>query len=444
MELRDLIVTPLVVLAVYMIAYFIRPYATDENTRPYFFYALTFKIIGAISLGILYQFYYNGGDTYYYHTYGSRLLWEVFFESPADGIDLLFKNAGDYTDGYRYASRIYFFRDSASFAVIRIASVFDLFTYSTYSATATLFAVFSFSGIWLLYLTFYKQYPLLHRNLALAICFIPSCIFWGSGVLKDSIVLGCIGIATYHFHKLFFEKRISVTSVLALLLTLYTIFIIRKFVLQAYIPASIIWILSKNLGHIRSMALRIMMAPFILGIIFFSTYYTIVKVGEGDEKYSIAKLGETARITSFDIRYLTGREAGSGYDLGELDGSFGSMLRLAPQAINVSLFRPYLWEVKNLLMLLSSLEGLLFLMATIYIITKNKFSVINSLADPNIIFCLVFSITFAFAVGVSTFNFGTLARYKIPLLPFFATSLVLIANYCRNSERKLEEFDTTE
>lgn len=444
MELRDLIVTPLVVIAVYGMAYFIRPYMTDENTRPYFFPALSFKIICAIGLGILYQFYYSGGDTYYYHTYGSRVLWEVFFESPADGIDLLFKKAGDYTEGYRYASRIYFFRDSASFAVIRIATVLDLFTFSTYSATATLFAVFSFSGIWLLYLTFYKQYPLLHRGLAMAICFIPSCAFWGSGVLKDSIVLGCIGIATFHFHKLFFERRIGIISVLVFLLSLYTIFIIRKFVLHVYIPSIIIWIMSKNLGLIRSMVLRIMIIPFILGIIFFSTYYTVMKVGEGDEKYSIAKLGETARITSFDIRYMTGREAGSGYDLGELDGSFGSMLRLAPQAVNVSLFRPYLWEVKNLLMLLSAMEGLLFLVATIYIITMNKFSAIKGLADPNIIFCLVFSITFAFAVGVSTFNFGTLARYKIPLLPFFATSLVLMFNYGRNSERKLEEFEVTE
>ena len=41
--------------------------------------------------------------------------------------------------------------------------------------------------------------------------------------------------------------------------------------------------------------------------------------------------------------------------------------------------------------------------------------------DPNLVFCLVFSIIFAFAVGISSYNFGALSRYKIPCLPFYAT-----------------------
>ena len=80
----------------------------------------------------------------------------------------------------------------------------------------------------------------------------------------------------------------------------------------------------------------------------------------------------TAKITAYDIGYYTGRDAGSGYSLGELDGTFGSMIRLSPQAINVSLFRPYLWEVKNPLMLLSALESFLLLSLCLYIIVKKN------------------------------------------------------------------------
>jgi hypothetical protein len=59
--------------------------------------------------------------------------------------------------------------------------------------------------------------------------------------------------------------------------------------------------------------------------------------------------------------------------------------------------------------------------------------------NPDVMFCLVFAISFAFAVGVSTFNFGTLVRYKIPLMPFYGMAL-LVLYHLSKSERKLDEF----
>jgi hypothetical protein len=143
-----------------------------------------------------------------------------------------------------------------------------------------------------------------------------------------------------------------------------------------------------------------------------------------------------------DIRYQTGRDAGSGYTLGEMDGSFIGMLRLAPKAINVSLFRPYPWEVSNPLMLLSALESTGFLFLALYVFWKRRYSVLKALDHPDIAFTMVFSIVFAFAVGVSTFNFGSLARYKIPLLPFFFIGLALILH--SKSDRNVGVFDNTE
>jgi hypothetical protein len=58
-------------------------------------------------------------------------------------------------------------------------------------------------------------------------------------------------------------------------------------------------------------------------------------------------------------------------------------------------------------------------------------------------FLLIFAIVFSFGVGVSTFNFGTLVRYKIPMLPFFVTALILIGDYLKR-HRKLEVLDKTE
>jgi hypothetical protein len=119
------------------------------------------------------------------------------------------------------------------------------------------------------------------------------------------------------------------------------------------------------------------------------------------------------------------------------------MARLAPQAINVSLFRPYIWEVKNPLMLLSALESMLLFVLTVYIIFKKNVGLLAAVTNMNVVFALIFSISFAFAVGVSTYNFGTLVRYKIPLLPFFFIALILIWHHS-NRAKKFEVLDRTE
>ena len=420
MELRDLIVTPVFIILVYMVALIFRPRVTDEVNRKFFFSALTLRIIGALAVGFIYQFYYSGGDTFNFHTHGSRHIWEAFWDSPSKGIQMLLSNGKHQENFYTYSSRIYFFSDPASFVVIRVAAILDLFTFSTYSATAVLFAVISFIGSWMLFLTFYNKYPELYRWIAAGTLFIPSVFFWGSGLLKDTLVLAALGMATFELDRLLIRKRISLVHIFLLLVSLYVIFSVKKFLLQAYLPAVILWIYMGRIQRIRSMVLKIMALPFILGLCAFLAYYSVIKVGEGDKRYAAEKLSQTARITAMDIRYQTGREAGSGYTLGELDGSFTGMLRLAPKAINVSLFRPYLWEVRNPLMLLSALESTGFLFLVLYVVWKRRTSVLKAFTNPDIAFTMLFSIVFAFAVGVSTFNFGSLARYKIPCCHSFS------------------------
>ncbi len=443
MELRDLIVTPVLLIVLYFVAYVIRPSVTDSVTRVYFIPALTVKIIGALAVGFIYQFYYGGGDTFNYHTHGSRHIWEAFLDSPLLGIKLLFNDGSDYTDVYRYASRIPFFVDPSSYAIVKIAAVFDLFTFSSYSSTAILFAVFSFVGMWMFFLVFYEKYPQLHRWLAVASFFIPSVFFWGSGLLKDTITLGCLGIATYGVNQIFVLRKGSFSRWLLLALGIYGLYSIKVYILLVFLPSIIIWIFLANLKSVRSIMVRALLFPFVITAAIAIGYYAMLKAGEDNEKYALDSLSKTAQVTAYDIRYWTGRNAGSGYTLGELDGSMVSMLRLAPQAINVSLFRPYLWEVNNPLMLLSSFESLLFLIFCVVILVGQNVKVLKAMSEPDVFFALIFSISFAFAVGVATFNFGTLVRYKIPLLPFFLVALVLI-RYHSKSDRKLDELERTE
>lgn len=428
MELRDFAVTPVVLIIIYMVAYYVRPWFTDENTKRYFIPALTVRIIGAIALGFIYQFYYGGGDTFTYHTRGSRVIWEAFMASPTLGIKLIVIEAGNYAnDIFKYGINIPFFKDPASYFVVRVASLFDIFTFSSYSATATLFSLISFSGCWALFKVFYSRYPHQHFLLALSVLFVPSVIFWGSGILKDTLALGAIGWILFCADRLFNHRVFRLRYIFILIVCLFALSIVKVYIIICLIPALAIWHGSFYSAKIKSILLKVVLVPIIIITMLFFGILSVEKVVEENPRYAFDNLAQTAYITAYDIRFYTGKDAGSGYYLGELDGTFQSLIALLPSAINVTLFRPYLWEVNNVLMLISAVESGIVLLLTFWVLFRHaNFRIVQVFMQPNILFVFIFSITFAFAVGVSTYNFGTLVRYKIPMMPFYLTGLVMI------------------
>ena len=99
-------------------------------------------------------------------------------------------------------------------------------------------------------------------------------------------------------------------------------------------------------------------------------------------------------------------------------------------------------DVEKIIVALSALEAILFLFLTLKILISvgpaKTWKTISN--DPTIQFCLVFSIIFAFAVGISSYNFGSLSRYKIPCLPFYALGLILIYYKNKPLNKKLLGF----
>jgi hypothetical protein len=79
-------------------------------------------------------------------------------------------------------------------------------------------------------------------------------------------------------------------------------------------------------------------------------------------------------------------------------------------------------------MLFSALESTIFMFLTVYLIFKTGlFKTLRYIAaTPIVNFCIIFSIVFAFAVGVNSGNFGTLVRYKIPMMPFYLSALYIM------------------
>lgn len=417
----------------------VRKYKMIKTNPEYKYYTkgLYVKLLGGLSLCLIYSLYYGGGDTVNYFSDGvcmMRLLFEDptgFFVVMRDGLDI--SNYFYFNEDTGYPI---YFRDAQTFFVVRIASVFVVLGAGSFIVTTLLFAYVSYSGIWRLYQLFIMEFPELKKQMAIAILFIPSVFFWGSGIMKDTITLSAIGYYSYSFYMLFIRREKITSSIFSIVISAYLILMIKPYIIFALLPGSLIWFVNRQLGTIQNSVIKFLMGPFMFTVALGGGYLLLLNMGNLLGLYSVDKVLERAVITYKDLK--SDYYGGNTFDIGEFDATVPSMLSKAPAAINVALFRPYLWESRNIVMILSGVEGLILLFLTIRMIIKLRIIGIFPMLVKNhlLTFSLIFSLFFAFSVGISTSNFGSLVRYRIPALPFFVACLFIMQYFFELRDRE--------
>jgi hypothetical protein len=433
LTLWDLILTPIYLFVLSYLAKAQRDqrYPVGHPYRKYYLPGLYIKFGGAIFIALVYQYYYGGGDTYNFFRH-SQIINSALADSVSNWLDLLFRKSPDLNPQlYKYTSQLEWYNDRSSYMIAVIGSIFGLFNGTSYIPIALLFAYCSFTGIWAMYRTFVNLYPKLHKELAIAFLFIPSTFVWGSAMFKDTVCMFGLGWLTYTTFRIFVNKDFTLKNLLMLGVSFYLIAVIKLYILLAFLPALALWLLLTYSHRIQTIGLRWMVNLLFVAITVGGFFFLSRRFASEMNKYSLDKVAKTAAETRGWISYASGDE-GSAYDLGEFSPSLLGMLKKFPQAVVVTLFRPFIWESRKIIVLLSSLEALLFLIFTLKVFTAKRgraFGLVTK--DPNLLFCLVFSLIFAFAVGITSYNFGALSRYKIPCLPFYAAFLVILFNYTK-------------
>lgn len=427
MELTDLFLTPIYLGIFYAIAFAVRPSFTNKYTKPYFIPALTVKFVGAIALGLIYQFYYGNGDTFNYFA-ESKVIYGAFGDNFSVGLSLLGSNDGTYSGAIsRYASQMHWFGSPTEYFVIKVGAICGLFCFCSYTVIGLMFAIISFSGIWCLYVTFLRIAPGCYKELAFAVFFLPSVFFWGSGLMKDSLCIGAIGWTFYGFYRALIIRRTVLKSAFVGLLGVYVLSSVKVYILLSFLPPALLWAFNEYNQNIKSAVVRNLLRPFFLALGLAAGYLGATNLTAGDDKYDVDKIGERTKINQEFLYGLT-KDQGSAYNIGSFDGSLGSMVKVAPQAVIVTLFRPFLWEARNPIMMLSALEALMLLWLTARLLwSRGIIGAFKQIASqPVLTFCFLFSIIFAIGVGTNSGNFGTLVRYKIPLMPFYLSALFIM------------------
>jgi hypothetical protein len=426
----DYILLPFYLWLIYTIAIYYRNKLYPENHpyRAYFIPGLTVKIFGAIFIGLVYNYYYDGGDTFNFF-YHSQVINSTFFEAPDTWFRLITHTADhSNTVDQTAISNMYWYDDTSAYPVCCLGALIGMFCFTTYLVINVIVASITFIGMWLMFIIFAGQYPKLIKPVAIAILFLPGPIVWGSGLFKDSFCMFAIGSLLYSGYILLEKRKFKAGLVLLSLISIALIAIIKAYILAAFIPVLLLKIILVYKKKADLYPQKRVAFYLILTVVICCAIIVAKRLAFYFTEATIADMLETIKRQKDYLLKVSIDTQGSAYDLGDFNPNFGSMLSKFWPAVNVTLFRPYLWEVRNVIELLDALQSAAFALLTIYLIFKrNILKIIKMIyQDPNMVLCLFFTLLLAFLVGVSTYNFGSLSRYKIPCTPFYALFLLLL------------------
>jgi len=446
MNVHDYFEAPIFILLITIVAFVFRGAIRDYYLHKYYGWALYSKFVGALALGAIYTFYYGGGDTISYHIVGHQIALIADFDFDAFIGIITHSIAEQDAHLYHYTKHNIFVQkqDERTYFLIRIVGLIEWLTVETYSIKALIFSCFSFIGTALMYKTFADVYPRIRRKLLLICFFIPSVVFWGSGLMKDTITFGALGLSFYGFYFGIIKRKHLPFTIPAILIGFWLIYRIKLYILICWIPALMLWFYLVYNASIKSWFLRMIIAPILLAGAGFVGFTGVTQITQGTE-YSFSNLAEKTTVTSKYLRSIS-TEGGS-YDIGEYDGTLTGLLKYIPQAVVVALFRPFPWEAGfNPVRLLSALEAFGFLLLTLRVFTRaNPFRIFRLIiAEPLVAASLVFSLAFSFAVGVASGNFGALVRYKIPMMPFYLVAMLVLLDKSEKIKKTNTKKKTTQ
>lgn len=395
-------------------------YRSEMKDRVYFWPALGMKLLTGVCLGLVYTYYYPVGDTLTYFDQASRAA-EIARTDFASYWSFLFTDERPATTDFR---ALFF---------TKIVSLFSLLTADNYWATGFYFSLFSFLGAWFLVQVISRNIPSASLPAVVAFLFLPSAVFWTSGVLKESIAMGALFLLAALFLKGWFNERLRwwyIVLAPVLLWLLWTLKYYYAGVFLAVAGATFIyrWLAGKRYQAFPAREALIWFTAFIAPAILitflhpnFNLDRLLTVVAENNAAYNaLSSPGDVVKFYA-------------------LDATLTSMLVNSPWALLSGLFRPLPWEASSSAQVVAALENTVLLL----LFLTGLFRIHRYRASPHRLLVLAtvsYVIIMAVFLTLSAPNFGTLSRYRSGYIPFFALVVLCsspVLEYVERSWRRL-------
>lgn len=444
--LKDIAVLLVLFLIIGFYSYFHKNNQLNKGLSYYRFYnsALLFKLLGSLSFATIYIYVLGyGGDTTAYYQ-GSKVLVNLLFNNPELFLKELF-GQHDLKNYYNYYSPqtdyppIWLYISGRHFFPCKIGAFLYLITFGSFWGITLLMGFFAFLANWKIYKILIHYFPSTPYPLALSSLFIPSVAIWCSGLMKDTVIFICICTMLYYTFLYFEKKNVSLLFyTLILLISSFFIIKIKAFILFVIYPPIIMWLLYNIAYKIKNSFVRKILIPFLIIVIFSSTFLLYTLSGSVLKEFSADQIIDKALITQQDF-FNNYTYTGKKYDVGLTEATTLGIIKAIPNSLIAGLFRPFPGEASGGISFLSGIENFFIILLFIWAMIKTK--IIEFIAvikeNPITMACFLIAVILGFIAGFTAGLFGTLVRFKAPMLPFFVSLLVLAIFYNKQAKADL-------
>jgi len=357
-----------------------------------FWTSLSMKLTAGLVVGWIFLHQYAGADTFMYFKKAQELV-----NQPTQAyISELFKSSN-----YEVTNkpRVLFFT--------KILSPFTLISGGSYWICSLYLSLISFFASWWTAVRIHKIYPDYGLITISCFLFIPTIVFWSSGILKDTITSSVMLIAITSVITLHRTKQLSTLEILWTTLSIFVLFKLKHYILISFLLFSgLLYFLHYiKQSNIRGkIAATIVLVVSLFGTQFVHPYLHFHRFPLTIYENNRAIIQKTNSEDQLNIEIE--------------DPSWKSVLSQTPEAIKTGLFRPSVFDYTAPFGWLHKVENLLLTFLTILSILiwlKERPEVDISLTTASIFSILLL----ATMLALSTPNFGTLVRYKNVFMPFF-------------------------
>ena len=372
------------------------------------------KILAGIAIGWLSLHYYGTGNDYWDVNREGWKEYQLLMSNPGEYFTNLFKSG--YTHGYGglFDSFQSFWTDLKNNIIIKLVSVFDIFSRGDYYINSLFFNFIIFFGHVALYRIFTTIYKGQYWPVIAGCFLLPSMLYFTSGIHKDGIVFLMLAILLYQVFFSLQQNRLGIKRILSILAAAVLLFLTRNFIFILLMPALFAWILAAKMKW--SPLVTFVGVYIVAGLLLFNfTFFS-------------RSIDPLQTIVQKQTDYLHLPPSATVIKLDSLSPNFKSFLYHAPQSFNHVLLRPYLFELPSTILLPMNIEVLAYeILFILFLFFRRK-------GDPDTKdvftwFAVFFTLTAFLFIGYIAPNLGSLVRYRSLFLPLLITPLICRINW---------------
>jgi hypothetical protein len=364
--------------------------------------------------------------------------------------------------------------------ILRFHALIHFISFNNYFVHALFSCFISFIGINWIYKTFKYQFKSKEIYFYLIWILFPGVWFWTSGIFKEGPALFLLGMLLIALKRVIAQRKYSAKNLIMLFIALQLSIAFKSYLMLPVLIATIVFFGVKNRTQ-RSVGLKYIA---VLVLVFIVTTVTMQFISKKDvvtilsgrqrnfldvsngglflvnqEKFirtafdfSLLEIDSTQKevkakikpgvpymyflqtdmldtlycksntdTTAYTLSYII-PHSNTTFKPAVLVTDWFSFLKSAPYSLGITLLRPFFFDARGTIDVVSSIENLIILLSLLWFIYSG---IKHGFRDPHYIYFLSMVFMVLVIIGITSPNLGAMERYRALIVPFILLTALL-------------------